>query len=364
VARQFATEHWREQAKLEWAAAGACNASFLLIGDPAYPALLREIPDAPLVLYYQGNATLLQGPCIGVVGARDCTHEGLAVTAFFSRALSKAGIGIASGMARGIDRAAHLAALEEMGRSIGVLGAGVDITYPACNADLHALMAEKGLIISEYAPGTPPLPGHFPVRNRLISGLSRGILVVEAANRSGSLVTARLALEQGRDVFAVPGHTMAAVSGGCRELIRRGAKAVFNADDMVVELAPRLTRDARPALKQRQRENATQKHVHAKNRKDEPYEGSLADALNVLPQGTLPWAAPRLQSTDSPVKLSAEEKHVMHNLSAQPRHIDEIAQATGLEVAKLSGLLTFMEIRGLLRHLPGMLYVLPDTAER
>ena len=358
TARQFAAEQWRERAKLEWSAVKAGNVSFLHIGDSAYPALLREIPDAPLLLYYRGNISLLQGPCIGVVGARDCTHEGLAVTAFFSRALSNAGVSVSSGMARGIDRAAHLAALEGSGGSIGVLGTGLDVMYPACNADLHALMAEKGLLVSEYAPGTLSHSRHFPVRNRLISGISRGILVVEAANRSGSLVTARLALEQNRDVFAVPGHTMAAVSAGCRELIRRGAKAVFNADDILVELAPLLALDARAALERRQREAGAEKHAQARNRRDEPHESSLAEASAVLPPGELPWRAPLPQS-----EMSAEEKRVIDTLSAQPRHIDEIARATGLEVARLSGLLTFMEIRGLARHLPGMLYVLPGAAE-
>ena len=385
TARRFSAKHWRERAKLEWSAAKVGNASFLHIGDSAYPALLREIPDAPLVLYYRGDISLLQGPCIGVVGARDCTREGLAVTAFFSRALSKAGVTIVSGLARGIDRAAHLAGLDEPGGSIGVLGAGADVVYPTCNADLHTLMAEKGLLISEYAPGTPSHPRHFPVRNRLISGLSRGVLVVEAADRSGSLVTARLALEQNRDVFAVPGHTMAAVSGGCRELIRRGAKPVFNADDILTELAPLLTLDARMALEQRQQEAAVNKRVQARNRRDEPHTDSIADPLAVPPQGDMPWPPPvpapgayipaqarkpsvpkkpsRPQSAAPPVELNLEEKRVIDTLTARPQHIDEIARATGLETASLSGLLVFMEIRGLLRHFPGMLYALPGAME-
>ena len=405
TARKFASGQWREQATLEWAAARASGISFLCINDPAYPALLRELPDAPLVLYYRGDVSLLRGPCVGVVGARDCTHEGIAVSAFFARDLSKAGVTVISGLARGIDRAAHLAGLEGPGSSIGVLGTGVDVIYPACNADLHALLAEKGLLISEFAPGTPANAKHFPVRNRLISGLARGVLVVEAAGRSGSLITARLALEQNRDVFAVPGHTMAAVSGGCRELIRRGAKAVFNADDILGELTPLLALDVRADLDKRSAEAAAKKTSQARNRNDESFADAMADALSVLPPGGLPWTAPAgqgkkpaprrapckrdpalspiaaasvsrsvsmpaPQSAASPAavappspSLSAEESLVLGALSARPAHIDEIARKAGMDVARLSGLLTVMEIRGMLRHMPGMLYALPEQAE-
>ena len=413
TARKFSSGQWREKAKLEWAAVRACGLPFLNIGDPDYPELLRDLPDAPLLLYYTGDISLLRGPSIAVVGARNCTREGIAVSAFFSRDLSRAGLTVISGMARGVDRAAHLAGLEGPGSSIGVLGTGVDVPYPTCNSDLFSLMSRKGLLLSEYAPGTPASPKHFPVRNRIISGLSQGTLVVEAADRSGSLITARLALEQNREVFAVPGHTMAAVSGGCRRLIRQGAKAVFNADDILSELAPLLTLETQKALGARQgktRDNAPM----ARNRSDEPYDRLLAEAIEVLPQGELPWIAPRqpvqkrAEAAPAPVQnpehpsapvpapnsapnptlnrkrrgarenadartpapsrepevrpgpdeseLTDDERGVLSALSGVPLHIDDIAEATGMDVAKLSALLTLMEIRGLLRHMPGMLY--------
>ncbi|MDL2291514.1 DNA-processing protein DprA, partial [Desulfovibrio sp. OttesenSCG-928-F20] len=251
TATAFALGHWRENAKGEWCALRKSGVSFIMWSDARYPSLLREINDAPLLLYYKGDLALLGGPALAVVGARQCTPEGIAVSAWFSRALSLAGVAVISGMAMGIDRAAHLAGLRGPGRSIAVLGTGIDVVYPGCNADLYALLRQNGLIISEYGPGVGPAARHFPIRNRIISGLSSGVLVVEAAGRSGSLITARLALEQNRDVFAVPGHTMAAVSEGCRELIRRGARPVFDADDILEDLAPLLELEARRALEKR-----------------------------------------------------------------------------------------------------------------
>lgn len=384
TARKFASGQWREKATQEWLAAKNTNLAFVCIGDADYPELLRELPDAPLILYYRGRLSLLRGPAVGVVGARDCTLEGISVSAFFSRHLSKAGVTVISGLARGIDRAAHLAGLDGMGGSIGVLGTGADVVYPLCNADLYALMSEQGLIVSEFAPGTTANPRNFPVRNRLISGLSRGVLVIEAAGRSGSLITARLALEQNRDVFAVPGHTMAAVSEGCRELIRRGAKAVFNADDILSELAPLLSLDMRKALEKRHKAAAVCREGQARKRSEAPFDEAWAEAQPVLPEGKLPWEAPRagkkktayphLEQSDAaalpPVPealkseadrqlndaLNTEERLIMRALSAKPAHIDEIALETGLDVSKLSALLTMMEMRGLVRHEAGMRY--------
>lgn len=399
TARNFSSEKWRAKAKQEWAAVKSSDCDILCWSDANYPQSLREIDDPPLVLYSLGDVSLLHGPSVGVVGARDCTREGVAVSAFFARDLSRAGVTIISGMAKGIDRAAHVAGLEGVGGSIAVLGTGVDIAYPTSNADLYGLLREKGLLLSEFAPGVQAAAAHFPVRNRLISALSQGILVVEAAGRSGSLITARLALEQNRDVFAVPGHTMAAVSEGCRELIRRGAKPVFRADDILQELAPLLTYEARKSLDQRQEERGRQKRTHARNRQEEPFHDILNEAEAVLPEGTLPWlpaegsrrgkASPARKPASKEAALSGavpvpvaaaafdvsgehalagpaaaltgDEARVSGALTLEPRHIDDLARMLDMDVAKLSGLLTLLEVRGLVRRAPGMLYSLPGA---
>jgi DNA processing protein len=378
IARNFAREQWREAARAEWNAVRRSGFPFLLPGDPAYPPLLREIPDAPLLLYYKGNPELLRGPAVAVVGSRDCTREGLAVTAFFARALSRAGITVISGLAKGIDRAAHLAGLEGPGRSIALLGTGIDRIYPPHNADLAEKMETLGLLLSEFPPGTPAAPRHFPIRNRLISGLARGVLVVEAAARSGSLITARLALEQGREVFAVPGHTMAAVSEGCRSLIRQGAKAVFAADDILLELAPLLHPEVRKALDERLAEGDRRKRSPMPRRKaDNRHEDALAKAESVLPEGDLPWLAPDEaalrrsgkakvpERNPAPVPLPGNleppEKAILEALKAGKTHIDELSRLLDQEVACLSGRLLMLEMRGLVTRLPGAIYARPEV---
>ncbi len=373
VAERFFSEKWRLEAQKEWKAIRASDCSFLLWSDPAYPDILRDIPDPPLLLYYKGDTSLLRGPAVAVVGARDCTREGIAVAAFFARDLAKAGVAVISGMARGIDRAAHLAGLEGPGRSIALLGTGIDVMYPACNADLYGLLAQEGLLLSEFAPGTEPSARHFPVRNRLVSGLSRGVLVVEATGRSGSLITARLALEQNRDVFAVPGHTMAAVSEGCRFLIRQGAKAVFSAEDLLLELAPLLRLDAEKGLS---RQNGA-KPAPARKRKDALHVELLTGALDVLPVGGLPWIAPEScpekhappavnqaavpdKETRARLPLGPEEGRVLAALSREKLHIDDLSRNLAMDVARLSALLVRLELHGLARRFPGMLYALAE----
>lgn len=239
-AAPVASGAWREAARQEWDAVRACRCGVLLWTDPRYPARLREIPDAPAVLYCRGDASLLANHAVAVVGSRLSSRAGRGVAADIAYSLSSAGVTVVSGLARGIDREAHVAALEEVGSTIGVLGTGIDVVYPPEHADVFARMEATGLLISEYAPGTLPLPAHFPVRNRIISGLSVGVLVVEAAARSGSLITARLALEQGREVYAVPGPATAQYTCGCRGLLEQGARAVTTAEDMLSDLAPVL----------------------------------------------------------------------------------------------------------------------------
>ncbi|MDR2489360.1 MAG: DNA-processing protein DprA [Desulfovibrio sp.] len=413
AAGAFASAHWRADAKSEWLAIQRHNLSFLLRSDACYPDSLRHIVDAPLLIYYKGDLSLLQGPAVAVVGARNCTREGIAVSAFFARGLSGAGVAVISGMARGIDRSAHLAGMEGPGRSIAVLGTGIDICYPLCNKDLYDLLATQGMLLSEFPPGSGALAAHFPIRNRLISGLSQGVLVVEAADKSGSLITARLALEQNRDVFAVPGHTMAGVSAGCRNLIRLGAKAVFNADDILCDLAPLLTLEAQKALENRQRQ-AQKKHETVRD----THIQALNSAEEVLPQGKLPWIAespqpkgnarkqtlkrkttasvranasscrqihpraepvptlnnpPSEQSSvapypaqnkepltpSTPAPLSPDERRVIAGLTVRYAHIDSLARNLNMDIAQLSSLLAILEVRGLVRRAPGMRYALP-----
>jgi DNA processing protein len=210
----------------------------LALGEPGYPELLARIPDPPLLLYIRGHAQLLAGPCLAIVGSRNASVQGRANAQAFAEALSGAGLCIVSGLALGIDAAAHEGALRRCGGTVAVVGTGPDLVYPARNRALCERIAHAGCIVSEYPVGTPPIPGNFPKRNRIISGLSAGVLVVEAAAQSGSLITARQAAEQGRDVFAIPGSIHAALAKGCHMLIREGAKLVDTARDVLEALAP------------------------------------------------------------------------------------------------------------------------------
>lgn len=208
----------------------------LTFADSAYPQALLNIPDPPPVLYVKGRHELLNRTCLAIVGSRNATQQGLAHAESFARVLSDAGLTIVSGLALGIDAAAHRGGLGGGASSIAVVGTGLDIVYPARNRDLAHTLARQGCIISEFALGTPAIAGNFPRRNRIISGLARGCLVVEAALASGSLITARMANEQGRDVFAMPGSIHSPLAKGCHHLIKQGAKLVESADDVLSEL--------------------------------------------------------------------------------------------------------------------------------
>jgi DNA processing protein len=222
-------------ATLDWLARPGHHA--IALGAPGYPDLLARIPDPPLLLYIRGHAHLLDGPSLAIVGSRNASVQGRANAQAFAEALSGAGLCIVSGLALGIDAAAHEGALRRCGGTVAVVGTGPDIAYPARNRALYERIAQEGCIVSEYPVGTPPLPGNFPKRNRIISGLAAGVLVVEAAVQSGSLITARQAAEQGRDVFAIPGSIHAALAKGCHMLIREGAKLVDTARDVLEALA-------------------------------------------------------------------------------------------------------------------------------
>ncbi len=239
-----ANDKWREHGRREWENARDLDAHIVLWTSDLYPALLKEIPDAPLYFYVSGNIELLLNPCLAVVGSRISSPLGQNVSAYLGKALALSGVTVISGMARGIDRSAHFGALQEIGSSIGVLGSGIDVIYPKNNDDIYFSLKENGLLISEFAPGTQPDPTHFPIRNRIISGMSHGVIVVEADIKSGSMITARLANEQGRNVYTVPGAIGSRYSHGCQELLRQGAKAVFNAEDILEDLLPILQADA------------------------------------------------------------------------------------------------------------------------
>jgi len=225
------------EATLAWAEQG--QAAILTRDDPRYPARLAAIDDAPFILYVYGHSDTLNDPQLAIVGSRSPTPQGLAITRALARRFAGDGLTITSGLASGIDGAAHEGALEA-GRTLAVLGTGPDRVYPASHRGLAERIAASGALVTEYPPGVGPRAGHFPRRNRLISGLSLGTLVTEAAQRSGSLITARLAAEQGREVFAVPGSIRNPRARGCHALIRQGAKLVETADDVLVELLPQL----------------------------------------------------------------------------------------------------------------------------
>ncbi len=220
----------------------ACRDAAVVLSDPDYPPLLREIVDPPLALHTRGDRSLLGKAAVALVGSRRASPYGMNAAAQLARDLVAAGLVIVSGLARGIDAAAHESALASSGKTIAVLGTGIDVVYPRGNTKLFRRIADEGLIVTEFAPGTPPLAANFPVRNRVISGLCAGTVIVEATSRSGSLITARMAAEQGREVFAVPGSIFSRGTEGTHRLIQYGAKLVHDVDDVLDELPGQYTR--------------------------------------------------------------------------------------------------------------------------
>jgi DNA processing protein len=236
----------RVAAALAWLEAAAPEARNVVpLDDPRYPPALLQTADPPLLLYAQGRCELLQAGSLAIVGSRNPTPQGRENATAFAAHLSRAGLTIVSGLALGIDGAAHAGALEGAASTIAVVGTGLDRVYPRRHRELAHRIAAEGLLVSEYPPGTPPLAENFPIRNRIIAGLARGTLVVEAALQSGSLITARLAVEAGRDVFAIPGSIHSPQSRGCHALIKQGAKLVDRSEDILEEL--RLPSPAAPA---------------------------------------------------------------------------------------------------------------------
>lgn len=333
---RFAREEWRPGAEQEWRAASHSEALILLWLSGSYPRWLRELPDAPALLYCKGALDLLAGPCVGVVGTRGPSDGGRRAAAEFAAHLSQSGITIASGMALGIDREAHLAALGAPGSSIGCLGAGIDVEYPRANADVYARMRAQGLLVSEFPPNGAPAACNFPIRNRIISGLSLGVIVVEAAERSGSLITARLALEQNREVFAYPGTPGDAGALGCQNLLRQGARIAFTPDDVLAELA-----DALRAFDIQPQDAPLMPKMAPPPKKSEPQEQCCPGA----PAGA---AALACDGSDSAKILAC--------LRGGSQHKDILAARTGLDPGRLGAALLALELGGEIRLLAGGRY--------
>lgn len=283
----------------------------------SYPELLAGIPGPPLVLYVNGDIDALHLPCLAIVGSRNPTRGGQDTATAFAKHLAASGFCIVSGLAEGIDTAAHSGALQSNASTIACLGHGIDRVYPAKNRDLAHQITEKGALISEYPLGAPPERHHFPERNRLISGLAMGTLVVEAARQSGSLITARLAAEQGREVFAIPGSIHNPLARGCHALIRQGAKLVETAADIVQELHPLVD------------------HIRQK-----PVESTHNDA--------------------QPEEVDEEYSSLYAALSYDPVAINQIAETSGLTMAKLSSMLLLLELQGKVEAHSGGRYALAE----
>ncbi len=373
----FRSEKWREPARKEWNATRVLAGTVLLWTDPRYPARLRELPDAPVRLYCRGDLSLLANPCVSIVGTRLCSKDGIRSAQALAGGLAASGVTVVSGLAVGIDRQAHLAALDLPGGTIAVLGAGPDICYPKKNNELRQKIADKGLLISEYAPGTLPDPRHFPIRNRIISGLSFGVVVVEAALRSGSLITARLALEQNRTVYAVPGTIGSKYAEGCQKLIRDGAQPVFSCADILADLSPQLRdglygKGGLPAPQPWQtvpaRQTTLQQRAQAlppnQSRPDRPQpdrpQGSTRTTAPANPPATPNPQQETRQATPraTPANPATPEGRILTLLAAAPHTIDEVCQKLDCDPAEVGSLLIILEVRGLIRQRPDLHYAL------
>ncbi|MBE0425155.1 MAG: DNA-protecting protein DprA [Nitrospirae bacterium] len=278
-------------------------------GDPLYPEMLREIEDAPALIYIKGDIQPKDKFAIAVVGSRNPTHYGASVAEQIAEELASMGFTIVSGMARGIDSLSHRSALKAGGRTIAVLGSGLDIPYPPENKILMERIAGSGCVLSEFSPGTPPDRENFPRRNRIISGLCLGVLVIEATSDSGSLITAAYALEQNREVFAVPGNVTSFNSEGTNELVKRGAILTRNADDVIRELAPVL-------------------------------RGFIKSKDKVK------------------IEITGEEMELCKHLSGEPKQIDAISRESGLPSSRILGILLGLELKGAVKQISGKRFYL------
>jgi DNA processing protein len=294
----------------------ASGAGIVRRGDASYPAQLAALSDPPPLLYVRGHVDLLHAAQIAIVGSRQPTAAGRTLAARMAVDLARNGLVITSGLARGIDAAAHEAALAAGGRTIAVCGTGLDVCYPAQHRALFERIARDGLLVSEFPPGTPPRAAHFPQRNRIISGLARGIVVVEAAANSGSLITARHALSQGREVFAVPGSPLNPVAAGCLELIRQGAALVRSAADILPEIGIPIEKN--------------------------PLSDQLFDQTD-SPSSKAGW-------------LDKDYEMLLDALGFEPSTVDDLVGRTGLSAGEVASMLLILELEARVESLPGALY--------
>lgn len=290
-----------------------CDARIITYLDPSYPALLKEIHYPPMVLYIKGNDIPINHTFIAVVGSRIPTYYGVKAAENIGMGLASRRVGVVSGLAKGIDSAAHRGCLRGKGFTIAVIGTGIDVVYPATNKKLFEKVVESGAVISEFPTGTPPEARNFPIRNRIISGMSRGVAVVEATRRSGSLITASFALDQGREVFAVPGSIDSFKSTGSHFLIKQGAKLIENADDILSEFG----------------------FVNECVQTGDLFKGAFG----------------------APPAMDESEKKVYEIIGDYPMHIDEIMRLGGMDAGEVLSTLMRMELNGVVKQLPGKMFV-------
>jgi DNA processing protein len=329
----------------EWEAMAEHGIGLLCLTDADYPANLATIADPPAVLFVRGRIEPRDLVSVAVVGSRSASAAGMVFTERICTDLAQSGVSVVSGLAVGIDSAAHRGTLRGRGRTIAVLGCGHDSDYPRSNLQLREQIVESGgAVVTEFPLGTPPMPGHFPLRNRIISGLSLGVVVVEAGHQSGSLITARLAAEQGREVFAVPGPARGHRSRGPNRLLRDGAKMVENAEDVLEEL--------RPLLKSGGTGGGGRMTVPAGEKDGETDAVRLkgAEAADLTEPASLPEPAGAADLTD-------EEAALMNMLDFEPRHIDEICRRVGQSPAQVMVTLMALELKGVVQQLPGKYFL-------
>lgn len=354
MADAFKSGQWKEKAQWELEsfrkAEDKKGHKVLLWNDVEYPDRLKEITDPPIFLYYKGRSDLLAGPGIGVVGSRKCSAYGLSAARKISLGLSEAGITVVSGMAWGIDRQAHLAALDGVGSSVAVLGTGLDVVYPTKNRDVYRLLEMQGALLTEHAPGTPPLSKHFPKRNRIISGLSLGVVLVEAPKKSGGRITCTQALDQGREVYAVSGPEGLPTFEGCRELIEQGAMSIAGAGDILLDLAELLKAEIQEA-----HQNGAQDFLQS-------FDCALSndaveeDAIPVCNEDVCHDIEKEITPNTA---LNDEENAVFRILQEHDAmHIDALGRELDWDSAAISRVLLMLEMKGVVVKMTGMQYAL------